>query len=431
MNRTRLLWPAAALLAAGACKEEPPKRNTTVAVTVAAAERRDAPYVIVANGVVEPLQSVAVQSQVAGQLTRVRFREGEDVTEGQVLFEIDARPYQAALAQARAVLARDVAQATSTRRDAERYTTLAQKDYVTKSQADQAIASAAASEATVAADRAAVETAQLNVANATIRAPISGRTGGLQVKEGNLVRAGADVPLVLINQIHPILVRFSLPEKALPDVQRYSRGKKLPVQASPSNGAGATMGQLTFVDNGVDTTTGTVALKGQFTNEEGRLWPGQFVSVTLQLFVQEGAIVVPSTAVMSGQNGNYVYIVGPDNKVKTQNVTVGRTLADAVVIDKGLDAGLRVVTDGQAKLTPNATVAIKPSAGSGGRAGGDATGGAGGPGADLNASGTPSPNVGVGAGAASGTAPASGTNAAGGGPGGGSQGAGAAAGGSQ
>jgi len=382
MNHSKLYLSAALLLAAAGCKKDPPKRSNVIPVTVANSERRDAPYVVTSNGTVEPRETAEVQAQVSGLILRVHFHEGEDVTKGQVLFEIDPRPYQAALAQARAVLAKDQAQATATQRDAERYAVLAQKDYVTKSQADQTQAAAAAAQASVSADRAAVESAELNLAHATLRAPISGRTGGLKVREGNLVSPGGET-LVVINQIHPILVRFTVPDKALPDVQQYSRGTALPIQATAGNGGPPAMGTLTFLENAVDTTTGTVTLKGEFANTEGRLWPGQYVSVSLQLFVQRNAVVVPSSAVLTGQQGTYVYVVGGDSKVTPKTVSVGRPLGDLVVIDKGLEAGLRVVTDGQQKLTPNATVAVK-NGGPGVGGPGDATG----PGSPASAPGT-------------------------------------------
>jgi multidrug efflux system membrane fusion protein len=361
MNHAKLLLPAALLVAAAGCKKDPPKRSNIIPVTVANSERRDAPYVVTSNGTVEPRETAQVQSQVSGLILRVHFQEGDEVTKGQVLFEIDPRPYQAAVSQARAVLAKDQAQATATQRDAERYATLAQKDYVTKSQADQTQAAAAAAQASVSADRAAVETAQLNLANATVRAPISGRTGGVKVRAGNLVSPGGET-LVVINQIHPILVRFTIPDKALPDVQQYSRGTSLPMQVTTGNGGPPVTGALTFLENAVDTTTGTVTLKGEFPNTESRLWPGQYVSVSLQLFVQKGAVVVPKSAILTGQQGNYVYVVGTDNRVTPKTVSVGRPLGELIVIDQGLAPGLKVVTDGQAKLTPNAVVAIKPSA---------------------------------------------------------------------
>jgi len=215
------------LVSLAACGKPAVPPKPPVPVTVATAIRGDAPYVVSANGMVEPMQAVSVQSQVGGVLKSVHFREGDEVTTGQVLFEVDPVPYRAAAQQARAVLARDRAQADNATRDAERYAALAQKDFVTRSQADQATANAAALRAVVEADQANVETAQFNLDNATIRAPVSGKTGSLLVRQGNLVRPGASTPLVVINQIHPILVRFAVPERELALVQRYSRAGEL------------------------------------------------------------------------------------------------------------------------------------------------------------------------------------------------------------
>src|SRR5213075_2168618 len=216
-----------------------------------------------------------IEAQVNGILQRVSFAEGQEVGNGQVLFQIDPRPYQAVLNQARAQLTRDEAIAANTRRDATRYAALVKEGYVTGSQADQAEAAAVSAAATVAADRASVQKAGLDVANTTIRAPIAGRTGSLLVRMGNLVKANSDPPLVVINQIQPILVRFSVPQSQFPDIQRYYRsGNALQVRATPSEGTGIPIdGSLAFVDNNVDSTTGTVLLKARFSNPEGTMWP--------------------------------------------------------------------------------------------------------------------------------------------------------------
>lgn len=342
-----------------ACSAAPPKAQPPVAVTVAVARTGPAPYVVTANGVVEPRQSVAVQSQVAGVLTHVYFHEGDEVKQGQLLFQIDPRPYEAAVRQAEAVLARDQAQAENAKRDAERFATLVQKDYVTKSQADMATASAAAQGSTVESDRAAVETARLNVENASIRAAVAGKTGSLLVREGNLVRPGSGPPLVVINQIHPILVRFSVPERVFPDIQRYGAGKPLTVRAMPQNGSAPAEGKLTFIDNGVDSTTGTVTLKAEFANTENRLWPGQFATVQLQLYVQDNALLVPTPAVLTGQDGRYVFVIDAQDKAQPQPVSAGRSVGSSTIIERGLAAGTRVVVDGQARLGPGTKVIIK------------------------------------------------------------------------
>lgn len=355
---TALVSTTALLLAACAKPAAPVK--PPVAVTMGVAEKGEAPYVVAANGVVEPMQSVAVQSQVGGVLTQVHFHEGDEVQQGQLLFSIDARPYAAALAQARALLARDMAQAENAKRDAERFAALVAKDYVTKSQADQAAANAAALAAVVEADKATVETQKFNLENATIRAPISGKTGSLLVRAGNLVRAGATPPLVVINQIRPILVRFAVPDREFPTVQRYAKGKALPARAIHSNGDGsAAVGSLSFVDNGVDSLTGTVVLKARFDNGDRQLWPGQFVRVELELFSDDGAVLVPSTAVQTSQSGTFVFTLDDKGKAVVRPVTVGRQVGERTVIEKGITVGERVVTDGQGKLAPGSKVAIK------------------------------------------------------------------------
>ena len=340
---------------------------------VAIAERGAAPYVVTANGIVEPMQTVAVQSQVGGVLEAVRFKEGDEVKAGQLLFEIDARPFRAALAQAKAVLARDEAQSDNARRDADRYAALVQKDFVTKSQADQAAANAVAQKQVVEADRAALENMQFNLDNATIRAPIAGKTGSLLVKQGNLVKPGSAPPLVVINQIHPILVRFTVPESELDKVQKYyALNRSLRVLATPRGDANAAAGHLNFVDNGVDTTTGAVTLKARFDNADNRLWPGQFVAAALELFVDTAATLVPSTAVQNGQDGPFVFIVDDQGKANMQAVSVGRNVGDRVVIEKGLAVGARVVTDGQSRITPGAMVEYKSSGAAAAPAGGKA-----------------------------------------------------------
>ena len=352
---------AGALLFASCSKPAAPPRPP-VPVTVATALRGDAPYVVSANGIVEPIQSVAVQSQVGGVLTAVKFREGDEVKAGQVLFEIDPIPYRAALQQAEAVLARDQAQFENAKRDADRYAALAQKDFVTRSQADQALANATALKAVVEADRASLANAQFNLDNATIRAPVSGKTGSLLVRQGNLVRPGASTPLVVINQISPILVRFAVPSTHLPEIHRHSSGgATLQVLATPVGQSAASLqtGQLTFIDNGVDSLTGTVQLKASFANRDRSLWPGGLVRVALRLDVQKGALVVPATAVVNSQQGSIVYVMGADKKVAVRKVEVGQSDDTTTVLLGGVKVGETVVTDGQLRLTDGARVALR------------------------------------------------------------------------
>ncbi|HEY1952858.1 MAG TPA: efflux RND transporter periplasmic adaptor subunit [Gemmatimonadaceae bacterium] len=360
-TRTLIACAALAIAATSACSKKDPPRNPTVPVSVTTVKRATIPYIVTANGVAEPMQTVAVEAQVNGILNRVTFAEGQEVQAGQVLFEIDARPYVAVLDQARAQLTRDEAMAANARRDAARYAALVKEGYVTSSQADQAEAAAASAAANVAADQATVQKAALDVANCTIRAPISGRTGSLLVRQGNLVKANSQPPLVVINQIQPILVRFSVPQSQFPDIQRYYRsGNSLQVRATPSEGSGIPLdGTLAFVDNNVDSTTGTVLLKARFANPENTMWPGQYMSVALQLYVDPNALTLPAPAVLTGQQGTYVYTIDSASMARQRPVQVSRTVDSVAVIASGLRDGERVIVDGQSRLIPGSKVAIK------------------------------------------------------------------------
>lgn len=420
-------------LAAVACGEakKPERQRPPVAVLVAPVTKADVPYVIEANGVVTPMASAAITAQVDGILQRVSFREGQEVTKGQELFAIDPRPYQAAYDQARAALARDRAAWTLAHEQVERYQEMAKTQVVTKEQLDQFKATEASTAAAMQLDSAQLATARFNLDNTVIKAPISGRTGSVLVLPGNQVRAGAQTPLVLINQTHPIFVRFAVPASELRNVLRYGGKGGLPVMAVPSGaapaaadsaprrrpagdstpsrqavpagrpGAGeASRGTLAFVDNAVDTTTGTVMLKASFPNADGMLWVGQFVTAKLELFVQPQAVVVPAQAVVTGQRGPYVYVVDDSLKdslkVRQRPVTVERIAGPIAVIASGVREGERVVTDGQSRLTPGAPIEIKTGAeGEGGRRGkGGKGGGAPGGGAPGGAAPAESPAAG-------------------------------------
>ncbi|MGH7510567.1 MAG: efflux RND transporter periplasmic adaptor subunit [Gemmatimonadales bacterium] len=354
-------WLLPGLLLLGACSEEQIAPPPPVPVTVATAERRPVPFELPATGTVEPVQTVVVQAQVSGILKRVAFREGDEVKQGQVLFELDSRPYRATLAQTVANLTRDSAQAANAVQEAQRYESLVEKEYVTSQQYDLARTNAAAARATLAGSRAAVDQARLNLQYATIRAPISGRTGSLLIREGNLVRANASEPLVKINRLRPILVRFAVPANNLPLIQAHL-GKKLVVRAEPSGGGEPSEGTLSFVDNAVDTTTGTILLKGRFPNDDGALWPGGYVNVRLQLYVEEGALVIPAAAVVSGQQGSFVFVVQADSSATTRPVTVSRTAGNYAVVSGDVQPGDRVVVDGQLRLRQGSKVQIKAAA---------------------------------------------------------------------
>jgi membrane fusion protein, multidrug efflux system len=349
------------LLLLTGCSDKDPPPAPPVPVTVAPVERRTVPFELPATGTVEPLQTVAVQAQVGGQLRRIAFKEGVEVKKGQVLFELDARPYRAALEQATALLERDRAQAANAAQEANRYKALVEQEYVTAQQYDQARTNAAATQATLAGSQAAVDEARLNLQYATIRAPISGRTGSLLIREGNLVRVNAVAPLVTINQLRPILVRFAVPASNLPLIQEHL-GNNLVVRAEPSGGGDLAEGTLNFVDNEVDTTTGTIMLKGQFPNDDGSLWPGGFVNVRLQLFVEKDALVIPAAAVVSGQQGSFVFVVQPDSSAATRPVTVRRTAGDLAIVSGDVQPGDRVVVDGQLRLRQGSKVQIKAAA---------------------------------------------------------------------
>jgi membrane fusion protein, multidrug efflux system len=351
----------AGIFAFVACAKKDPPRQPKVPVSVTTVRRSAVPFVVTANGIAEPMQTVAVEAQINGILNRVTFAEGQDVAAGQVLFEIDCRPYIAVLNQARAQLARSEAQAANAKREAARYGALVKEGYVTTSQTDQAEATAAASIATAEGDRATVSRAALDVANCTIRAPISGKTGSLLVRQGNLVKANSQPPLVVINQIQPILVRFSIPQSQFPDIQRYYRGgNALQVRATPSEGTGIPlMGTLAFVDNNVDSTTGTVLLKARFSNPEGALWPGQYMKVALQLFVDPNALTLPASAVLTGQQGTYVYTIDTASNARQRPVQVSRTVDSVAIISTGVKEGEQVIVDGQSRLVPGSKVAIK------------------------------------------------------------------------
>jgi multidrug efflux system membrane fusion protein len=345
------------LVAASACGSRRGSVVPKVPVSVARVEQRSLPYELAATGTVEPIRSVDVRPQVGGTIRRVRFGEGDEVARGQVLFEIDPRPYAAALQQAEGALLRDLTTAQTAAREAARYKALASANTVTQEDYEAKQSAADAAGGAVRSDSATVALARLNLEYATVRAPISGRTGRLLLHEGNLVRAGSD-PLVSIVQMRPILVRFPVPVVNLPAL-RQRAGQELTVIALPArDSASAVQGVLSFIDNEVDSATGTVLLKGRFANRDGALWPGEYVTITLVLGIQHDAMVVPSQAVMQGQQGAYVFVVNNDGTATSQPVTVQRTL-DSLSVIAGIPAGALVVTDGQLRLTPNAKVDIR------------------------------------------------------------------------
>jgi len=346
----------ALLAACGKSNAARPPAGTPV--RVAPATRINAPISMSASGVVEPMQTVAVTTLVTGTLNDVTFREGDFVTAGQVLFHIDPRPLEAAVDQAEAMLGRDAAQLVAAEHDDTRYQSLAAKGYVTQSDADQHHATAMAGAATVKADSAALRAALLNLEHATIRAPISGRSGSLIVRPGNNVSFGGG-PLVVINQLKPVLVRFPVPDQQFPAVQRAVAGHPLLVRAaSKDSSESAEVGQLSFLDNAVDSLTGIVTAKATFPNEKSRLWPGELVFLDVQLDVRRHALAIPTPAVLLGQDSSYVYVVGTNNVVTPRNVATGPETNGMTVVERGLNDGEIVVTDGQSRLNPGARVVV-------------------------------------------------------------------------
>lgn len=335
-------------------------RKEIVPVTVATAVEKDVPVQVRAIGNVEPYSTVSVKSQVEGQLAEVHFQEGDRVASGELLFTIDPRPFQAALEQAQANLQKDLAEAKNAEVDAKRRAELLAKGFVSPDESDSAQARAASLRAAVDADKAAVDTAKLRLQYCYIRSPIDGRIGQLLAHRGNVVKAN-DTLLVVINQVRPVYVSFSVPEQELPQIRARAATQTLQVQAFlPNHEADAPVtGELSFINNTVDTTTGTIMLKGTFSNTDEALWPGQFVDIVLTLTTRPKTVLVPSQAVQTGQQGPYVFVVTPDLTAEVRPVVPGDTIGSDTIIAKGLAPGERVVTDGQVRLAPGFKVELK------------------------------------------------------------------------
>jgi len=330
-----------------------------VPVVTALAAQKDVPVQIQAIGTVEPLSTVTVKPQVGGVIDRVHFSEGSDVRAGDVLFTIDRRPYEAALRQAESARAHDAAQLQNAQAEARRADELVAQGILSREQHDQARTASDALAATVRADEAAMDNARLQLEYCTIRSPIDGRTGSLLVHQGNLVKAVDGGPLVIVNRVDPVYVAFSVPEQRLSEIERAMASGHLVVEAVPGGETRPERGRLTFLDNTVDRTTGTIRLKGTFPNPTRRLWPGQFVSARLTLSVRSGAVVVPTQALQSGQSGRFVFVVKPDLTAEPRSVVVAQEADGEAVVETGLAAGERVVTDGQLRLVPGSKVDVK------------------------------------------------------------------------
>jgi membrane fusion protein, multidrug efflux system len=333
---------------------------TGIPVTVATVVQKAMPITTNVVGTAEAYSTVSVRAQVTGELTSVHFKDGDEVVKGQVLFTLDRRAFEAAVNQAEATLQRDLAQAANARAQQERYRGLSERGITTREQLDQLSAAATALDATVAADRAALESAKVQLSYATIAAPLSGRTGKLMVHVGNLVRASDLTPLVVINQISPIYVSFAIPETDLPDFKRYMATRPLQVEARAPNDAGPpSRGTVSFVDNAVDSTTGTIMIRGTFQNEDRRLTPGQFVNVTVALGTDAHAIVVPTAAVQNGQQGPFVFVMKPDKTAELRVIRVARAAGAETLVASGLAQGDIVVKSGQLRLAPGSPLSIR------------------------------------------------------------------------
>ncbi len=378
-----------------------------VPVLTARVEQKAMPVTLPAVGAVEAISTVQIRAQVTGQLGAVHFTEGQEVEKGQPLFSLDSRPFQAALRQAEAVLARDTATLQNAQSQLARNENLVERGLVTRDQYETQRATVAALTATVAADRAAVETARLNAQYTEIAAPIGGRTGALGAHVGDLLRANDATALVVINQLSPVYVTFSVPGRFLSEIRRHQAAKPLTVTVVMPSGIGTASqapegpgtppipppgsstpsqsislpaaapetGAVSFIDNAVDSATGTIRLKATFANAERQLWPGAFVQVTLNLTTDTGALVVPATAVQASQDGQYVYVVKPDRTVEMRPVRVERQQSGQAVLSGGVAAGEVVVTDGQLRLTPGARIAERGEATPGRGDGGSRRGG--------------------------------------------------------
>jgi multidrug efflux system membrane fusion protein len=336
-------------------------------VVVSLVKTADVPVTLSVIGNVQAMSTVAIKSQVDGQIVEVHFREGQTVKKGDLLFTLDPRPYESALRQAEANLAKDKALLAKAQADLARNVALVRKDYTSRSNYDQAVANAASLEATIKGDEAVVEQARLKLEFTRITAPIDGRVGSILVSPGNLVKANdtaAGSTLVTLNQIKPIYVQFSVPENRLAEIRaRMAEGKILVRAQIPEDTQAPVEGILSFVNNAVDSSTGTILLKATYTNDDGRLTPGQFVNVTVELSVIPGAVVVPPAAVQIGQRGQYVFVVKDNDTVEVRPVKTGVRTDRDVVIEDGLKVGEKVVTEGQLRLRPNARVTVLPPGG--------------------------------------------------------------------
>jgi multidrug efflux system membrane fusion protein len=339
-----------------------PKEGPAVPVTVAEVAQETVPIRLQAIGNVEAFQTVALKARVDGQIVAVNFREGQHVAKGEVLFRIDPRPYEAALRQAEANVLRDAAARDQARSQERRYEELLGKNFISKEAYAQIRTNAETAEAVAKASHALLENARLNLEYCTIVSPLDGYVGKVLLQAGNLAKANDVNPLVVINQVKPIYVNFAVPEQTLPEVRKHMAAGPLRVEAKlPDPQSTPPEGKLIFVDNAVDPTTGTIRLRAQFDNVDAALWPGQFVNVSVRLYDQANALVIPSEAVQTGPNGQYVYVIGPEQLAEVRRISVQRAEGDRTIVAQGLAKGELVVTRGQLRLGPKTRVQIAKS----------------------------------------------------------------------
>jgi multidrug efflux system membrane fusion protein len=356
------IWPAATIAAAillAGCSRKTPPASPTVPVTVAKVTQQTLPLEMSSFGTVEANMSVTIKSQVAGILTTVHFKEGQEVNRGDLLVSIDPRPFDAALKAAQGTLEKDEAQLRNAEKEAFRQTELLKKGYASQNDYDNSVTAVETLRATVDADKAAVENAAIQLDYCSIRSPIDGVIGAISIDQGNLIKE-KDLPIATINQISPIKISFTLPQQYLPLIRKYMAGNTLEVIAKipGAERQEPVRASLLFIDNSVDTATGTIRLWAVSKNEKRVLWPGQFVNVALNLVEEPNVIVVPSQAVQNGQQGQFVYVVKTDNTAEVRPITVQRTINNSSIVE-GVNPGETVVTDGQLRLVPGAKVQIK------------------------------------------------------------------------
>ena len=369
MNRlsfVRAVVLALSVLVVWACSGSDGKKAgrsaQAVPVMAVAAKSETLPLVVKAVGNVEPMASVAVKPRVDGAITAQLVKDGADVAKGDPLFRLDPRPFELAIREGQARLDRDKALLVKAEEDLKRYATLKSKDVVAQEQYDQTFSQAKTLEGTIRLDQASLDRARLDLEYADIRAPIAGRVGSVLLTAGNVLKANDDRTMCVINQISPIFIAFSLPERYLPAVKAKSRDGALTVTASAAgeDDSHPVTAKLTSIDNAVDSKTGSIRLKAIAENADRRLWPGQFVRVGLTLSTLHDVVVIPTQAVMDGLKGPYVYVVGSDGKVDARQITPGAIVDASTVVEKGLAPGEMVVTDGQVRLAPGLTATIKP-----------------------------------------------------------------------